>query len=160
MLAGSLHLDPTQWGGYSHQNHTNGGLSMKLVRTVLALLVLLLSSVAIRPLDVVAAGPNSCASGDGCIARDSGGGGDFHGWNVNDSDYQNDWWANSTRMNNSASSVRNRNSYYISFCVYSSTGYGGSVSLHGKWSINGWSNALSGQDNTGTSSQFRIQNTC
>jgi hypothetical protein len=130
----------------------------KTTRTSVAMAAMLAVSLA-APTDVSASGHNSCSSGDGCIARDPAGGGDFYGWAAsNVSSYAGRVWANGNAMDNTASSVRNRNSTYISFCVYQGTSQTGGVAMHGKWSVNGWSNAV--VDNSGSSHYFRVQSTC
>lgn len=107
---------------------------------------------------VSATGANSCTANNGCIAKNINGGGEGWGFSANDSTYWAQTWGDGTDMNDSVSSARNRNSTYISFCVYQAQNWTGGVSVLAPYSAPGYVNASS--DNTGSSHYFRVQTYC
>jgi len=115
---------------------------------------------------VRAAGNYSCAVNDGCVASGQASwnaalgynqySGEMYGHNANRSNLGSFIYSSHNSQANNVRSLRNRNSYYISFCAYNLPGYVGALGGANNWSWDGYGNIAQGSESV----RFRVQSTC
>lgn len=132
-------------------------------RRLLATLLVTAAVLAIE-VPVHATGNGSCTSGNGCVASGTASWngttnvytGEMRGFSSNANNLGGSSYASGNTIANNVRSVRNRNSTYISFCVYDRVNQQSPLGGAQNWYWDGYGNVPQGSEST----WFRVQSTC